>query len=215
MKPPPPAILAAKPAIAAKRGYLPICPLSRLAVGGPLWNPAKNWAALRIQLRTRGGETTFRELDARVKTKVDDESAMRDLDALNTGSEPPDRIRDVLLAASSEGELVAFSNLCPHAGFPLHAGGNLVDIEDAVFGKVPAVSCQRHGWTFDALSGACLSSRNVLDVYGVEVHNYETRAADELGDAGKGPEPWVFISKEPVNDDVEGKRSDFGGKAVW
>lgn len=204
MKPPPPSVLASRPPLSApKKGYLAVCPLTRLAVDGPSWDPTKNWAAVRLELAFTASDVTLREKDAFSKNN----ESISDGDGPNYPQGT--RLREVLVTARRDGEILAFSNLCPHQGYPFHAGGDIVDIEDTMFGKVAGVACQRHGWTFDLLSGSCLSSRHVLDIFGAEVHNF-------VGlDGDREPEPWVFISKEPVNDDVEGKRNDFGGRAVW
>ena len=43
------------------------------------------------------------------------------------------------------GRVIAFRNLCPHAGSPL-SGGTLAR---------DAITCPRHGWRFELSTGAC------------------------------------------------------------
>ncbi|KAJ3260936.1 hypothetical protein HDU77_001149 [Chytriomyces hyalinus] len=92
-------------------------------------------------------------------------------------------------------KLSAVVNICPHQGAPLHTG-SCVDIED--FGIVwgSAIVCTRHGWNFDLETGACGSTRFVIDVFDVKVDAQEN----------------VFVSLEPKNKDTQGPRRDFGGK---
>lgn len=61
-----------------------------------------------------------------------------------------------------DGVLVAFNNACPHAGAPLSAGGI----------KHGVVTCSRHRWTFNAVSGAC--STNPM----YALRKYEARERD-------------------------------------
>jgi nitrite reductase/ring-hydroxylating ferredoxin subunit len=138
MKPPSLSVLTTRPPLTApKRGYLAVCPLSLLlGPDAPSFDPKRGWTAIRLELRTRGDEIELIERDA-ASTVAD----LGEDDELPEGT----RKRSILVTGTRSGELLAFSNLCPHAGYPLHVSGNILDIEDSMFGIVPAVACQRHG----------------------------------------------------------------------
>ncbi|KAI9028774.1 hypothetical protein DFJ74DRAFT_765678 [Hyaloraphidium curvatum] len=209
MRIPAPAALASRPARTSPRaGYRPVCPLAELLPGGARWRPER-------------GLGTARVLFAGDAFCVADEEGKFASEAEGEGR------AEVLVLSTPDGQLFALSNICPHAGYPLHASCSLTDIEDGLWGRVPAVRCERHGWAFDALSGGCAGNRSVIDLYGVEVDVYlpdggaggteEDGGAAEgegAGDGAKG-EAWVFVGREPVNADVPGRRSRFGGRPVW
>jgi nitrite reductase (NADH) small subunit len=58
------------------------------------------------------------------------------------------------------GEVIATSGKCPHAGGPIQCG----DIEGS------KLTCPWHGWTFDLRSGACTDDpTQILPIYPVKV----------------------------------------------
>lgn len=57
------------------------------------------------------------------------------------------------------GEFYATENFCPHKGAPL-SQGNLC-------GHV--IECELHGWQFDVRTGECLTVREQIEIYRVEV----------------------------------------------
>ncbi|KAI8622573.1 Rieske [2Fe-2S] iron-sulfur domain-containing protein [Chytriomyces sp. MP71] len=92
------------------------------------------------------------------------------------------------------GTLSAVVNICPHQGAPLHKGA-VTDIEDMGIVWGSAIVCRVHGWNFDVETGACGSTRFVIDTFDVKV---------EGGN--------VFVSLQPKNASTQGPRRDFGGK---
>ncbi len=57
------------------------------------------------------------------------------------------------------GEFFAIENSCPHKGAPLSEG--------ALCGYY--VECAWHGWQFDVRSGECLTVRESIETYPVEI----------------------------------------------
>jgi nitrite reductase/ring-hydroxylating ferredoxin subunit len=78
---------------------------------------------------------------------------------------------DELAVYNVGGEFYATENSCPHRGAPLTEG--------VLCGHI--VECGLHGWQFDVRSGECLTVREKIRTYQVEIENglIKVRAADE------------------------------------
>ena len=66
---------------------------------------------------------------------------------------------DELAVYNVDGEFYATENFCPHKGAPLSEG--------ALCGHV--VECGWHGWQFDVRNGECLTVRETIKTYKIEV----------------------------------------------
>ncbi len=69
-----------------------------------------------------------------------------------------------ILLITSEGEIFAIANRCPHEGYPLSEGTE---------GSNCVLTCNWHNWKFDLKTGAALVGRDPVRTYPIELRNNE------------------------------------------
>lgn len=97
----------------------------------------------------------------------------------------PGSLRDQVLVFQYKGKFHAINQECPHSSYPL-SDGSPFDIED--FGVVlsSGITCPKHGWSFDLITGRGDRGNYRLQVWETELRPVEAEGAD-AGDS----EVWV------------------------
>lgn len=97
----------------------------------------------------------------------------------------PGSLRDQVLVFQYKGKFHAINQECPHSSYPLSDGAPF-DIED--FGVVlsSGITCPKHGWSFDLITG-----RGDRGNYRLQVWETELRPVEADGGEAGDREVWV------------------------
>lgn len=106
------------------------------------------------------------------------------LDDSGTPSEPGS-LRDQVLVFQYKGKFHAINQECPHSSYPL-SDGVPFDIEDFGIVLSSGITCPKHGWSFDLITG-----RGDRGNYRLQVWETELRPAETAGVEAGDSEVWV------------------------
>ncbi|KAJ6020620.1 hypothetical protein N7540_006124 [Penicillium herquei] len=97
-------------------------------------------------------------------------------------------LKDQVLVFKYQGKVHATDHQCPHALFPL-SQGKLFDIEDFGIKLSTGLTCPKHGWSFDIITG-----KGDRGNYNLKVWEVQLREPSESSDAAPDSddkEVWV------------------------
>ncbi|KAL4805358.1 hypothetical protein BDV18DRAFT_140746 [Aspergillus unguis] len=87
-----------------------------------------------------------------------------------TDIELPGDLKDQVLVFKYKGAVHAIDHQCPHSAFPL-SQGTLFDIEDFGIKLSAGITCPKHGWAFDIISGKADRGNYKLKVWEVQLRD--------------------------------------------
>ncbi|RYP57227.1 hypothetical protein DL769_009615 [Monosporascus sp. CRB-8-3] len=92
-------------------------------------------------------------------------------------------LKDQVLVFRYKGKFYAVDNRCPHSSYPL-SNGTPFDIED--FGIVwsSGLTCPKHGWSFDLVTGNADRANYQLGIWEVQLRPVAAGSSDEGRGAG-------------------------------
>ncbi|KAE8356049.1 hypothetical protein BDV28DRAFT_145549 [Aspergillus coremiiformis] len=85
----------------------------------------------------------------------------------------PGDLKEQVLVFKYKGKIHAIDHQCPHSSFPL-SQGNLFDIEDFGITLSVGITCPKHGWSFDIVSGQADRGNYKLKVWEVQLRDSPT-----------------------------------------
>ncbi|GAD95159.1 Rieske [2Fe-2S] domain protein [Paecilomyces variotii No. 5] len=85
----------------------------------------------------------------------------------------PGDLKDQVLVFQYKGSFHAIDHQCPHSSFPL-SQGSLFDIEDFGITLSTGISCPKHGWSFDIITGKADRGTYKLKVWEVQLRDATT-----------------------------------------
>ncbi|RYP69029.1 hypothetical protein DL771_006355 [Monosporascus sp. 5C6A] len=93
--------------------------------------------------------------------------------------------KDQVLVFRYKGKFYAVDNRCPHSSYPL-SKGTPFDIED--FGIVwsSGLTCAKHGWSFDLVTGRADRANYLLGIWEVQLRPLAAVGSDGAGSADSG-----------------------------
>ncbi|KAL2865231.1 Rieske (2Fe-2S) protein [Aspergillus lucknowensis] len=98
-------------------------------------------------------------------------------DPVEADIELPGDLKDQVLVFRYKGNFHAIDHQCPHSSFPL-SQGTLFDIEDFGITLSTGITCPKHGWSFDIISGKADRGNYRLKVWEVQLRDSTTSNAD-------------------------------------
>ncbi|OKL58470.1 hypothetical protein UA08_06061 [Talaromyces atroroseus] len=95
----------------------------------------------------------------------------------------PGDLKDQVLIFKYKGNFHAIDHQCPHSSFPL-SQGSLFDIEDFGITLSTGITCPKHGWSFDTVTGKADRGNYRLNIWEVQLR-------DQPGSNTSDKEVWV------------------------
>ncbi|KAL3457665.1 hypothetical protein BJX64DRAFT_268428 [Aspergillus heterothallicus] len=91
-------------------------------------------------------------------------------DIVEANIDLPGDLKDQVLVFKYKGKIYAIDHQCPHSSFPL-SQGNLFDIEDFGITLSTGITCPKHGWSFDIISGKADRGNYKLKIWEVQLRD--------------------------------------------
>ncbi|KAL3454218.1 hypothetical protein BJX65DRAFT_263010 [Aspergillus insuetus] len=107
-------------------------------------------------------------------------------DVVEASIDLPGDLKDQVLVFKYKGKVHAIDHQCPHSSFPL-SQGNLFDIEDFGITLSTGITCPKHGWSFDIISGKADRGNYKLKVWEVQLRDVPGASSSDTDEK----EVWV------------------------
>ncbi|KAL3483600.1 rieske [2Fe-2S] domain protein [Aspergillus germanicus] len=107
-------------------------------------------------------------------------------EAVEANIELPGDLKDQVLVFKYKGKVHAIDHQCPHSSFPL-SQGNLFDIEDFGITLSTGITCPKHGWSFDIISGKADRGNYKLKIWEVQLRDVPGASSSDADEK----EVWV------------------------
>ncbi|EIN14429.1 hypothetical protein PUNSTDRAFT_58615 [Punctularia strigosozonata HHB-11173 SS5] len=108
-----------------------------------------------------------------------------------------DGLRDQVLVFKYKGKMYAVDQQCPHSSYPL-SNGSVFDIEDFGLALSAGITCPKHSWSFDLVTGMADRGNYRLKIWEVQYRDpVEVDVSTTTDHGGMDADQEIWVRRKP------------------